>query len=147
MKRAVSCTSWHRPEMPPKNSCTAPSSIWYGAQPERLSPATQQGTHDYEMYRQMQKYAQHTFTNYYTRYASELISLADHKGLNGENKVGEAVAQANKAGSKVEFFKVTTSEGVEMDAWMVKPDNFDATKKYPVVFYVYTEPWGQNVKD
>ncbi|MDF2191730.1 DPP IV N-terminal domain-containing protein [Paraflavitalea sp. CAU 1676] len=114
--------------------------------PERLSPATQQGTHDYDVSPNA-KYAQHTFTNYYTRYASELISLADHKGLNGENKVGEAVAQANKAASKVEFFKVTTSEGVEMDAWMVKPDNFDATKKYPVVFYVYTEPWGQNVKD
>jgi dipeptidyl-peptidase-4 len=34
-----------------------------------------------------------------------------------------------------------------MDAWMVKPNNFDPNKKYPVVFYVYTEPWGQNVKD
>jgi dipeptidyl-peptidase 4 len=34
-----------------------------------------------------------------------------------------------------------------MDAWMVKPTNFDATKKYPIVFFVYTEPWGQNVKD
>jgi len=30
---------------------------------------------------------------------------------------------------------------------MVKPENFDSAKKYPVVFYVYTEPWGQNVKD
>ena len=34
-----------------------------------------------------------------------------------------------------------------MDAWMVNPSNFDSTKKYPVVFYVYTEPWGQNVID
>jgi dipeptidyl-peptidase-4 len=34
-----------------------------------------------------------------------------------------------------------------MDAWMVKPKDFDPAKKYPVVFYVYTEPWGQNVKD
>jgi dipeptidyl-peptidase-4 len=34
-----------------------------------------------------------------------------------------------------------------MDGWMVKPLNFDSTKKYPVVFYVYTEPWGQNVRD
>ncbi len=30
---------------------------------------------------------------------------------------------------------------------MVKPKNFDPAKKYPVVFYVYTEPWGQNVTD
>jgi dipeptidyl-peptidase-4 len=113
---------------------------------ERVSPATQQGTHDYDV-SPSAKYAQHTFSNYYTNYASELISLADHKGVNGENKVADAVAKANKAASKVEFFKVKTSEGVEMDAWMVKPTNFDPNKKYPVVFYVYTEPWGQNVKD
>jgi dipeptidyl-peptidase-4 len=114
--------------------------------PERMSPATQQGTHDYDVSPNA-KFAQHVFSNYYTSYTNELISLADHKGVNGENKVADAVAKADKATSKVEFFKVKTSEGVEMDAWMVKPDNFDATKKYPVVFYVYTEPWGQNVKD
>ena len=34
-----------------------------------------------------------------------------------------------------------------MDGWMVKPKNFDPTKKYPVLFMVYTEPWGANVKD
>ncbi len=34
-----------------------------------------------------------------------------------------------------------------MDGWMVKPTHFDASKKYPVVFYVYTEPWGANVHD
>ena len=113
---------------------------------ERVSPATQQGTHDYDVSPNA-KFAQHTFSNYYTSYVNELISLADHKGVNGENKVADAVAKADKTSSKVEFFKVKTSEGVEMDAWMVKPDNFDATKKYPVVFYVYTEPWGQNVKD
>jgi dipeptidyl-peptidase-4 len=113
---------------------------------ELVSPATQQGTHDYDVSPNA-KFAQHVFSNYFTEYTSELISLADHKGVNGENKVADAVTRADKSKSKVEFFKVKTSEGVEMDAWMVKPDNFDATKKYPVVFYVYTEPWGQNVKD
>jgi len=34
-----------------------------------------------------------------------------------------------------------------MDGWMVKPKNFDPTKKYPVVFMVYTEPAGANVSD
>lgn len=113
---------------------------------ELVSPAPQQGTHDYDVSPNA-KYAYHTFTNYYTNYVSELISLADNKGVNGKNKVADAVAAADKSKAKVEFFKVNTSEGVEMDAWMVKPDNFDAKKKYPVVFYVYTEPWGQNVKD
>jgi dipeptidyl-peptidase-4 len=34
-----------------------------------------------------------------------------------------------------------------MDGWMVKPINFDPKKKYPVVFYVYSEPAGTTVKD
>lgn len=113
---------------------------------ERVSPASQQGTHDYDVSPNA-KFAQHVFSNYYTSYTTELISLADHKGVNGENKVADAVAKADKSKAKVEFFKVKTSEGVEMDAWMVRPENFDEKKKYPVVFYVYTEPWGQNVKD
>jgi dipeptidyl-peptidase-4 len=46
-----------------------------------------------------------------------------------------------------EFFKITTVDNVEMDGWMVKPVNFDPAKKYPVVFYVYTEPVSTTVKD
>jgi dipeptidyl-peptidase 4 len=113
---------------------------------QRLSPASQQGTHDYDV-SPRGKFAQHVFSNYYTPFTSEMISLPDHKGLGGQDLVEAAVKKADKKSSNLEFFKVTTSEGVEMDAWMVKPDNFDSTKKYPVVFYVYTEPWGQNVKD
>jgi dipeptidyl-peptidase-4 len=113
---------------------------------EMISPAAQPGMHDYEVSADA-KYALHNFSNYYTAPVTEWISLPDHKGLNGENKANDAVAKADKKTSAVEFFKVTTTEGVEMDGWMVKPENFDATKKYPVVFYVYTEPWGQNVKD
>lgn len=112
---------------------------------ELVSPVNQKGTHDYDVSPNA-KFARHEFSNYYTANVNEMISLPDHKGLNGE-KVNEAVAKADKSKSNLEFFKVTTSEGVEMDAWIVKPDNFDTTKKYPVVFYVYTEPWGQNVKD
>lgn len=113
---------------------------------EMVSPANQKGTHNYRV-SPNGKFAQHNFSNYYTSPVSEWITLPDHKGINGENKVNDAVAKADKSKSNIEFFKVKTEEGVEMDAWMVKPANFDATKKYPVVFYVYTEPWGQNVTD
>jgi dipeptidyl-peptidase-4 len=34
-----------------------------------------------------------------------------------------------------------------MDGWMRKPKQMDPGKKYPIVFYVYTEPWGQTVKN
>ncbi len=113
---------------------------------ERLSPANQQGMHSYDVSPNA-RYAVHGFSNYYTPGTSEMITLQDHKPVDGASKIESNVAKADKSKSKLEFFKVKTAEGVEMDGWMVKPQNFDASKKYPVVFYVYTEPWGQNVKD
>jgi dipeptidyl-peptidase 4 len=113
---------------------------------ELLSPANQPGTHEYKVSPDA-KFAFHNFSNYYTPLSSEWITLADHKGINGENKVNDELAKTDKSKSNIEFFKIKTTEAVEMDAWMRKPENFDTSKKYPVVFYVYTEPWGQNVKD
>ena len=48
---------------------------------------------------------------------------------------------------QTEFFKVTTADGVEMDGYMVKPPNFDPSKKYPVLFDLYGEPWEQTAVD
>ncbi len=42
--------------------------------------------------------------------------------------------------SKKQFFTFKTSEGVELNGWMMKPTNFDATKKYPVYQYAYGGP-------
>jgi dipeptidyl-peptidase-4 len=113
---------------------------------ERLSPSNQPGTHSYNV-SPTGTFASHTFTNYYTQPVNEWVSLPDHKGLNGQEKVNDALAKADKSKVNVEFFKIKTEEGVEMDAWMTRPANFDPSKKYPVVFFVYTEPWGQEVKD
>ncbi|WP_242696349.1 S9 family peptidase [Longitalea luteola] len=113
--------------------------------PERVSPAGQEGTHEYSL-SPAATYARHVFSNYFTSYTDEWVSLPDHKSLNGASKINEAIAKADKS-TGIEFFKIKTTDGVEMDGWLVKPKNFDSTKKYPVVFYVYTEPWGQNVKD
>ncbi len=46
---------------------------------------------------------------------------------------------------KKEFFTFTTSEGVKLNGWMVKPQDFDATKKYPVIMYQYGGPGSQEV--
>lgn len=46
-----------------------------------------------------------------------------------------------------DFFKFTTSEGVELNGYMVKPKNFDPNKKYPVVFFQYSGPGSQQVVD
>lgn len=46
-----------------------------------------------------------------------------------------------------EFFNFSTSEGVKLNGWMMKPSNFDANKKYPVLMFVYGGPGSQTVKN
>ena len=46
-----------------------------------------------------------------------------------------------------EFFTFTTTDGVELNGWMVKPADFDASKKYPVVMFQYSGPYSQQVHD
>ena len=98
------------------------------------------------MCRQLGAFAIHSFSNHFTKSSSEFISFENHKPLNTETSI-EANLFKLQEKPKAEFFKVTTSEGVEMDGWMVKPTNFDASKKYPVVFYVYAEPGSATVTD
>ncbi len=111
---------------------------------ERLSLANQAGTHTYDISPRA-TYAYHSFSNHKTPTAREWVSLPTHTPLTG-SPVNDAIA-TSRPGNTLEFFTVKTTDGVEMDAWMVKPENFNPAKKYPVLFYVYTEPWGQLVKD
>lgn len=46
-----------------------------------------------------------------------------------------------------ELFTFTTSEGVSLNGWMIKPKDFDASKRYPVVMYQYGGPGNQQVAD
>ena len=48
---------------------------------------------------------------------------------------------------KKEFFTLTTKSGFELNAWMVKPANFDKSKKYPVMMTQYSGPNSQQVLD
>lgn len=111
---------------------------------EKLSPASQVGTHDYNI-SPFAKYAVHSFSNYKTFPAREWVSLPGHTPLDPEKSIARTMRVNND--SNVEFFKVTTDDNITLDAWMVKPANFDSTKKYPVVFYVYGEPASSTVTD
>lgn len=44
-----------------------------------------------------------------------------------------------------EFFELTTEKGHKLNAWILKPVDFDATKKYPVFMYQYSGPGSQQV--
>lgn len=60
-------------------------------------------------------------------------------------KLRETIAQYGW--TKKETFTFTTSEGVKLDGWMVKPADFDASRKYPVILFQYSGPGSQQVKN
>jgi dipeptidyl-peptidase-4 len=44
-----------------------------------------------------------------------------------------------------EFFELTTEKGIKLNAWMIKPTDFDSNKKYPVFMFQYSGPGSQQV--
>jgi dipeptidyl-peptidase-4 len=113
---------------------------------EVLTPVTMPGTHSYNVSTNG-KYARWNFSNHYTQPMTTWVELPSHKPLTGQKDLTKEFDPKAKEGSNIEYFKVTTEDGVEMDGWMKKPNNFDPSKKYPVVFYVYGEPAATTVGD
>lgn len=94
-----------------------------------------------------------TMKYYMNVYSSALqppvTSLCDNNGKTITTLIDNAdlKAKVEKVVGKKEFFQFTTSEGVQLNGWMVKPRDFDASKKYPVVMYQYSGPGSQEVTD
>ena len=112
--------------------------------PELLSPAAQQGTHGYSI-SPGALFATHNFSNHKLESASDWIALPAHSII--KSNAAGAGGGRGRARAVVEMFQITTEDNVTMDGWMIKPTNFDSTKKYPVVFSVYAEPAAATVKD
>ncbi|MEO6406534.1 MAG: DPP IV N-terminal domain-containing protein [Ferruginibacter sp.] len=108
-----------------------------GNDPELLSAASQKGTHNYQV-SPNGKIARHSFSNYNTKPVTEWITLPDNKPVNAAKGIANNIK--TDPDKNVEFVKVVTDDNITLDAWIHKPKNFDPTKKYPVVFYVYGEP-------
>ncbi len=113
---------------------------------ERVSPANMAGQHSYQISADA-KYAIHSFENASTPRRISLINLTTHSEIKlMEDNAGLKNKMAELALPPKEFFKVDIGE-LLLDAWMIKPKNFDAAKKYPVIFHVYGEPAGSTVQD
>ena len=91
------------------------------------------------------KYFLNTWSNYNTPF---VFTIRDNQGkvlstpINNEklkNKI------ANYDWAKREAFTFTTSEGIQLDGWMMKPLNFNPAKRYPVVLFQYSGPGSQQV--
>jgi dipeptidyl-peptidase-4 len=112
---------------------------------EQITPSSYKGTSRYYLSPNL-NWAIHYFSNVSTPNRISLIKLQTHKEerLLEDNKELKAKYES-LAKNDMEFFKVKNDDGLDMDAWMIKPPNFDAKKKYPLFFYVYGEPAGQTV--
>ena len=129
-----------------------------GGPARQLTPAEAEGTHTYDV-SPNGKWAVHTYSRLDSPPVIDLISLPSHQRirlLEDNQEVRERLEKLQLGG--LEFFRVTIpaeqespgdEEGgtIQLDGWMIRPPNFDASKKYPVLFYVYTEPWGQTARD
>ncbi len=114
---------------------------------KRITPHEYSGINGYNI-SPKGSYAFHSHSNTTTVPTTRLISLSNHNTIETiiDNKVyGERVNALNLP--TYEFFKVTTMDGVELDGKILKPVNFNSEKKYPVLFYVYGEPWTQTATD
>ena len=113
-------------------------------EPELLSNANQQGTHEY-MISPTAKIAKHTFSSYNTAPVNEWVNLPDNRPVSSAKSIANNLK--TDASINVEYLQVTTEDNIVLDAWINKPQNFDANKKYPVVFYVYGEPAATTIDD
>lgn len=114
--------------------------------PQRVTPKEWGGQASYQISADA-SWAIATFQNATTPPVISLISLPDHRvmrTLEDNHQLAEKW-NALKLNSK-SFFRVDIGDAV-LDAWMIKPKSFDASKKYPVLFYVYGEPAGSTVQD
>ncbi|MGH7557921.1 MAG: S9 family peptidase [Gemmatimonadota bacterium] len=114
---------------------------------ERLTPE-ETGSHAYDM-APSGDWAFHTFSSFGVPPVIDLVTLPAHESVRTlvDNAGLQATMEALDRGP-VEFFRVpSAAEGLMLDGWVMKPPGFDESREYPVLFYVYGEPWGQTVTD
>jgi dipeptidyl-peptidase-4 len=115
--------------------------------PERVTPASQPGTHSYDVAPDG-RLAFHTYSRFEQPPAIDVVDLAGHRtlrALTDRSALVKALAPITKR--PVEFFKVDIGGNVTLDGWLLKPADFDATRRYPIIVFVYGEPASQTVVD
>lgn len=117
------------------------------SKPVRVTPASFDGSNSYYMSKDT-SWAMHTFSKFGTPPMKEIIKVSDHSNVKTlvENKALKEKLATEQLPTH-EFFTVNARDGVELDGYIMFPANMDKSKKYPIVFYVYGEPWGSTVQD
>jgi dipeptidyl-peptidase-4 len=115
--------------------------------PELLSPRSEPGTHAYDQAPNF-RYALETYSSFGNPPVIRLVRLPGHQVV--RTLIDNAGLRSRLAGLKqasVEFFSVPTEDGIKLPAYLMKPANFDSTRKYPLLFHVYGGPGKSTVND
>ena len=115
--------------------------------PERVTPADRPGTHSYDISPDA-RWAWHTYSTLDTPPVTDLVRLPAHataRTVVANEPLRGAVAPLTSR--RGDFFRVPLPDSATLDGWMIRPRDFDSTRTYPLLMYVYGEPAGQTVRD
>ena len=113
----------------------------------RVTPENQSGWHTYNLSADG-TVAIHNWSQADVPPTIEVVRLPNHETIRTivTNDVLKSKL-AQLAPTKTRFLKVKLDDGTLIDGSLMLTPNFDSTKKYPIIFYVYGEPWGTTVVD
>jgi len=118
----------------------------YGGSPVQLTP--EDGTHTIKLAPDASHYLD-TYSNAMAPprqdvFRADAPEASRRRAVLNENKVAELAAYNLQP---VEFLTVRAADGTPLHAMMIKPPNFDAARKYPVLVHLYGGPHGQVVRN
>jgi len=114
---------------------------------QRVTPAQYSGSNSYQMSKDA-RWAIHTHSSFSQPPQTRLVSLPDHKTRRVVEDNQVLIDKMNKiALGGHEFFQVKARDGLVLDGFIMRPLDFDPSRRYPIINYVYGEPWGQTAQD
>ena len=115
--------------------------------PERISPRNEAGTHSYDRSPNY-RYAIETYSSLGNPPVVRLVRLPGHqviRTLVDNQRLRARVALLRRG--PVEWLTIPTEDGSGMPGVLLKPADFDSTRKYPLLFFVYGGPGNAEVED
>ena len=113
----------------------------------QVTPEAYAGSNSYDV-SDDGRWAIHTHSTFLKPPQYRLVSLPDHEVhhvLEDNDELREKLA--GLAIGEHEFFRVTAQDGLALDGFVMRPPNFSAERRYPIVNYVYGEVAGSTVRD
>ncbi|WP_206483276.1 S9 family peptidase [Thalassotalea sp. G2M2-11] len=114
---------------------------------QQVTPDAFAGSNSYQM-SPNGEWAIHSHSTFSQPTQKRLVKIEGHQEQHMMMDNNELITKLDSLiAPQHEFFQVTAQDGVVLDGYIMRPADFDPNKKYPIIFYVYGEAWGQTVQD